>query len=245
MAQASHQKWVSHWAGVGSCCALFVANTITIYIFRRDKTQKMKPIFFSITFLFLFSILSAQEESEEKVIKVEIVKDSSFEAADTFGNNEIRVNFLDLLLFPAFHGYYERIIDENSSYGTGLFVNFGESLSSDVVQRRFAISPYYRLYFLNRRDYGTKGIFVEAFSSFATSKDNDSSNYDELTDSYIERDNIFRVSLGVTFGRKWISRSGYTYEPFFGVGRYLDNQGSIGSNPEAHIRFGLSIGKRY
>ena len=104
----------------------------------------MKSIFFSITFLFLFTTLTAQEQEEEKVIKVEIVKDSSFEAADTFGNNEIRVNFLDLLLFPAFHGYYERIIDENSSYGTGLFVNFGETYSSDVVQRRFAISPYYR-----------------------------------------------------------------------------------------------------
>ncbi|MDG0968101.1 MAG: hypothetical protein P8N93_07310 [Flavobacteriaceae bacterium] len=205
----------------------------------------MKTHLLSIITLFLFAPLCAQEESEEKIIQVEIVKNSSFEAADTFGNNELRVNFLDLLLFPAFHGYYERIIDENSSYGTGLFVNFGESLSSDVVQRRFAISPYYRLYFLNRRDYGTKGIFVEAFSSFATSKDNDSSDYDELTDSYIERDNIFRVSIGVTFGRKWISRSGYTYEPFVGFGRYLDNQGSNGSNPEAHIRFGLSIGKRY
>ena len=101
------------------------------------------------------------------------------------------------------------------------------------------------MYFLNRKDYGTKGVFVEAFSSFATSKDNDSSDYDELTDSYIERDNIFRVSIGVTFGRKWISRSGYTYEPFVGFGRYLDNQGSNGSNPEAHFRFGLSIGKRY
>jgi len=186
-----------------------------------------------------------QEQEEEKVIKVEIVKDSSFEAADTFGSNEIRVNFLDLLLFPAFHGYYEKIIDENSSFGTGLFVNFGESLSSDVVQRRFAISPYYRLYFLNRRDYGTKGIFVEAFSSLATSKDNDDDNYDAMTDTYTDRANIFRFSIGVTFGRKWISRSGYTYEPFVGVGRYLDNRSANGSNPEAHFRFGFSIGKRY
>ena len=76
----------------------------------------MKPFSFSITFLFLFSILSAQEESEEKVIKVEIVKDSSFEAADSFGNNDFRVNFFDLLVLPGFHGYYEKIIDENSSY---------------------------------------------------------------------------------------------------------------------------------
>lgn len=206
----------------------------------------MKSIFFSITFLFLFTTLTAQEQEEEKVIKVEIVKDSSFEAADTFGNNEIRVNFLDLLLFPAFHGYYERIIDENSSYGTGLFVNFGETYSSDVVQRRFAISPYYRLYFLNRRDFGAKGLFVELFSSFASAKDiGDNDLYDVYYDDFDDRDNIFRVSVGATIGRKWITRSGYTFEPFIGVGRYLDSHSSTSGNPEAHLRLGFSIGKRY
>ena len=110
-----------------------------------------------------------EEQEEEKVHKVEIVKNSSFEAANSFGKNEFRVNFFDLLVLPGFHGYYEKIIDENSSYGTGLFINFSDNLSSDIVQRRFAISPYYRLYFLNRKDYGAKGLFVELFSSFISS----------------------------------------------------------------------------
>ena len=107
----------------------------------------MKSIFFPISFLFLFSTLFAQEQPEEKVIKVEIVKDSSFEAADSFGDNESRINFFDLLVLPGFHGYYEKIIDENSSFGTGLFINFSDDLTSDIVHRRFALSPYYRLYF--------------------------------------------------------------------------------------------------
>ena len=187
-----------------------------------------------------------QEQEQEKVIKVEIVKDSSFEAADSFGNNELRVNFFDLLVLPGFHGYYERIIDENSSYGTGLFINFSDNLSSDIVQRRFAISPYYRLYFLNRRDYGAKGLFVELFGSFASAKDMDDNDlYDVYYDDFDDRDNIFRFSVGATIGRKWITRSGYTFEPFIGVGRYLDSHGSSDRNPEAHIRFGFSIGKRY
>ena len=154
----------------------------------------------------------------------------------------MRVNFFDLLVLPGFHGYYEKIIDENSSYGTGLFINFSDNLSSDIVQRRFAISPYYRLYFLNRKDYGAKGLFVELFSSFASAKDmNDYGLYNDFDD----RDNIFRVSVGATIGRKWITRSGYTFEPFIGVGRYLDSQGSNGGNPEAHVRLGFSVGKRY
>jgi len=204
----------------------------------------MKSIFFSIICLFLLTTLTAQEQEEEKVIKVEIVKDSSFEAADSFGNNEFRVNFFDLLVLPGFHGYYERIIDENSSYGTGLFINFSDNLSSDIVHRRFAISPYYRLYFLNRRDYGAKGLFVELFSSFASAKDmDDDALYNVFYNDFDDRDNIFRVSVGATIGRKWITRSGYTFEPFIGVGRYLDS--SSGGNPEAHLRLGFSIGKRY
>ena len=187
-----------------------------------------------------------EEQEEEKVVKVEIVKNTSFEAADSFGNNEIRVNFFDLLVLPGFHGYYEKIIDENSSYGTGLFINFSDNLSSDVVHRRFAISPYYRLYFLNRKDYGAKGLFVELFSSFASAKNmNDDNLYDVIYDDFDDRDNIFRVSVGATIGRKWITRSGYTFEPFIGVGRYLDSQDSNGGNPEAHLRLGFSIGKRY
>ncbi|MGB2100608.1 MAG: hypothetical protein ACPHT9_03535, partial [Flavobacteriaceae bacterium] len=153
----------------------------------------MKSIFFSISFLFLVSTLFAQEQPEEKVIKVEIVKDSSFEAADSFGDNELRINFFDLLALPGFHGYYEKIIDENSSFGTGLFINFSDNLSSDIVHRRFALSPYYRLYFLNRRDYGAKGLFVELFTSFASAKDMyDDYSYDVYSDNFDDRDNIFR-----------------------------------------------------
>ena len=221
----------------------------------------MKKILSFIGIFFILVVINAQEQEvpstteeplitkeqeEEKVFKVEIVKNSSFEAADSFGNNEFRVNFFDLLVLPGFHGYYEKIIDENSSYGAGLFINFSDNLSSDIIQRRFAISPYYRLYFLNRKDYGAKGLFVELFSSFASAKDmNDDYQYDVFYDDFDDRDNIFRVSVGATIGRKWITRSGYTFEPFIGIGRYLDSQDSNSDNPEAHLRFGFSIGKRY
>ena len=125
-----------------------------------------------------------------------------------------------------------------------MFINFSGDYSSNVVQRRFAISRYYRLYFLNRRDFGANGIFVEGFSSFASFKDSDNDKYDVLTESYVERSNIFRFSIGFSSGRKWISRSRYNYEPFVGVSRYLDNRSSNGINPEANLRFGFSIGKR-
>ena len=114
------------------------------------------------------------------------------------------------------------------------------------MHRRFALSPYYRLYFLNRRDYGAKGLFVELFTSFAYAKDMyDDDSYNVYSDNLEDRDNISRFSVGATIGRKWITRSGYTFEPFIGVGRYLDNHSKNKINPAAHLRLGFSIGKRY
>ena len=87
---------------------------------------------------------------------------------------------------------------------------------------------------------------MELFGSFASAKDMDDNDlYDVYYDDFDDRDNIFRFSVGATIGRKWITRSGYTFEPFIGVGRYLDSHGSSDRNPEAHLRLGFSIGKRY
>ena len=202
------------------------------------KTLSFIPIFF------MLAAMNAQEQEvpavpevpsisedkeEEKVVKVELVKNTSFEEPETYGNHEIRLNFFDLLLMPGIHVYYEKIIDANSSYGSGLFFNLG---GDDIIQRRFAISPYYRLYFLNRKDFGAKGYFVEMFGSLATSD--------------YQNDNILRPSVGLTLGRKSVTRSGFSFEPFFGVGRYLDEKYPTSNDyPEIHLRFGFSIGKRF
>lgn len=206
----------------------------------------MKRIFFIISLIIIYAPLSAQEEEiksytelssapeeeeEEKVIKVEVVKNTSFELADTFGDHEIRLNFFDLLIVPGFHLYYEKIIDQNSSAGIALFAR----LKDETIHRNFAISPYYRIYFLNRRDYGAKGLFVETFASLAS-----------VDDAIRESINITRFSVGLTLGRKWISRQGYTYEPFIGFGRYLDGHSNgENSNDPGHLRFGFSLGKRF
>ena len=190
--------------------------------------MKKELIFFIL--ILLYSYTYAQESEEEKVVKVEIIKNNSFEQSDTYGENEFRINFFDLLVVPGLHGYYEKIIDETSSLGAAVYF----SLSADpVVDRRFAISPYYRLYFLDRKDYGAKGIFVEVFASIAGADDHESP------------DTITRFSIGLTTGRKWLTRQGYTFEPFIGFGRYLDGHDDGSDNPGGHLRFGISIGKRF
>ena len=214
-----------------------------IHIFNQKKCKnETRILFFRISFSIHVPLCprATQRKSDQSRSRQRIF----FWNQWYFWRKQDKANFFDLLIFPEFYAYYEKVIDENSSYGTGMFINFSGDYSSNAVQRRFAISIYYRLYFLNRSDFGASGIFLEAFSSFASSKDNNNDKYDVLTESYMERSNIFRFSIGFSLGRKWISRSRYTYEPFVGVGRYLDYRSSNGSNPEAHLRFGFSIGNR-
>jgi hypothetical protein len=82
-----------------------------------------------------------------------------------YGKHEIRLNALDLVVHPAFHIYYERIVNESNGYGVSLFANFGED---NTTYHNFALTPYYRFYFLNRKDFGASGMFVEVFSSFSS-----------------------------------------------------------------------------
>ena len=182
----------------------------------------------------------SEDKEEEKVIKVEIVKNSSFESPEVFGEREIKLVVTDILFVPGLHGYYEKIVDENSSFGFGVLTALDDSVVG--VNRRFAFSPFYRLYFLNRQDFGAQGSFIELFSSFASVRNFE---FDVLLDGYSDSSTVFRFSLGATLGKKWVTRNGYTYETFVGAGRYLDNKDEIGDNPQTHIKLGLSIGKRF
>ena len=182
----------------------------------------------------------SEDKEEEKVIKVEIVKNSSFESPEVLGEREIKLVVTDILFVPGLHGYYEKIVDENSSFGFGVLTALDDSVVG--VNRRFAFSPFYRLYFLNRQDFGAQGTFVELFSSFASVKNFE---FDDLFIGSNDDSTVFRFSLGATLGKKWVTRNGYTYETFVGAGRYLDNKDEIGDNPQTHIKLGLSIGKRF
>ncbi|MGB0260256.1 MAG: hypothetical protein ACPF99_02485 [Flavobacteriaceae bacterium] len=180
----------------------------------------------------LFILFVGYTYAQEDPIKVEIVKDSSFEFADPLGKHELRVNMLDLLVSPALHIYYERVVDASTGYGVSVFADLGDN---EVSYQNFSVNPYYRFYFFNRKDYGARGLFVEAFSSLASVN-----FYDGFFS--VEDQDEFQISLGMSVGRKWVNRNGFTFETFLGFGRYLINPSET---HEVHGRIGVSIGKRF
>jgi hypothetical protein len=189
-----------------------------------------KIIIYSII---LMASLRIYAQEEDNITKVEVV--NQFDNVEVSEKNEVRLNALDLLVHPALSLSYERLVNESNGYGVSIFANFGDN---DTSYQSFNITPYYRFYFLNRKDYGASGLFVEAFSSFS------SVNFDDWYGA--ETANEFQFSMGIGFGKKWVNRNGFTFELFAGVGRYfIDRDTDNYSHPEAHGRIGLSVGKRF
>ena len=186
--------------------------------------------------------------SQEEVQKVEVIKsDAQIEAfTSSLGDRELRVDFLDLLVFPAISVGYEKINNSSSGFGTTLFLNLANSDTNIEWNDKFALTPFYRFYFLKSEDFGGYGIFAEVFTKFVSGKYDSnnglgSNNY--LTGSY------FDIAPGLAVGRKWINRKGFTLELLFGVGRNLlidsDNDNYYNNRTGGTVRAGVSVGKRF
>jgi len=191
----------------------------------------------------LFFIISLTSYSQDKIQQVEVVKTNTQieEFSKQIGTKEFKLDFLDLLVFPALSVGYEKINDSSTAFGTTLFINLGGEDSD--WNDNLAITPYYRFYFLQSEDYGGYGVFAEVFTKFAFG---DAEIYN-LTSSTYNKENYFDMALGLAVGRKWINRKGFTLETLLGVGRnlFFDEESDSRDRSAASARLNISIGKRF
>ena len=191
----------------------------------------------------LFFIISLTSYSQDKIQQVEVVKtDTQIEEfSKQIGTKEFKLDFLDLIVFPALSVGYEKINDSSTAFGTTLFINLGGEDSD--WNDNLAITPYYRFYFLQSEDYGGYGVFAEVFTKFAFG---DAEVYNDISNTSVD-ENYFDMALGLAVGRKWINRKGFTLETLFGVGRnlFFDEESDSGDRSAASARFNISIGKRF
>jgi hypothetical protein len=190
--------------------------------------------------LLLIPLLSSSQEIQQ----VEIVKSEKQveKLTELVGENELKIDFLDFLLFPALTVGYEKSRNSSTAYGATMFINLASDgdIGSDWNDK-FAITPYYRFYFLESQDYGGYGIFAELFGKFTSGKNEyyNNSSPNKVSDSY------FDIAPGLAVGRKWINRKGFTFELMFGVGRNLLYSEDDSNRSAGTIRAGVSIGKRF
>ena len=198
----------------------------------------------------------------QTVQKVEIIKNDN-QISDLFeelGQNELKLDLIDLLGFPAFDINYERILDPYSSFGVGIFLMINDSTSRNWTDK-LTLSPFYRFYFFNKKDYGGAGFFAEIFTKFSFGKHeleyynfNPDPNNPGIDYWEIIEENFFDIAPGAGIGQKWLNKKGWTFEINLGAGRYLLNKDYDTDlngqevnylRPVAVFKGGFSIGKRF
>ena len=215
--------------------------------------MKKLTLFF---FLCYFNIYSQNTIEEIRVIKDDKQIDDLF---DKIGSNELKLDIFDLLSLPALQITYERINDPYSSFGADILLNFSDTNASRSWSDKLAITPFYRFYFFDKRDFGGSGFFAEVFTKLSFGE-SDVEYYYGLNNPNIEpynefvQEDFFDVALGASIGQKWINRKGWTFELSLGIGRYLFNKDPeqlLGGpeirtfRPRVTARGGISIGKRF
>ena len=214
-------------------------------------------------YTYLLILLISISINSQEVQKVEVLKNDNQinELFDELGANELKLDLIDMIALPAFDITYERIKDPYSSFGASLFLNVSDNDSGNTNWTdKVSITPFYRFYFFNKRDYGGAGFFAEIFTKFSFGK-HDVEYYNYNTDQInpgidyweIVEEDFFDIAPGAGIGQKWLNKKGWTFEINLGVGRFLlnkDETSTIGQEitslrPQAALKGGFSIGKRF
>ena len=211
--------------------------------------------------ILFFILLSLTLNGQNNTQNVRVIQDEK-QIDDLFneiGSNELKLDILDILSQPALQITYEKINDPYSSFGADIFLNFNDTNASRSWSDKLALTPFYRFYFFDKRDFGGSGFFTEVFSKFSFGE-SDVEYYYGLNNPNIEpyteikEEDFFDVALGATIGQKWVNKKGWTFELSLGFGRYLfikDPEQLLGGPEITSFRSrgtgrgGFSIGKRF
>ena len=188
------------------------------------QSQNFRNVLILLAF-FIFNHTFGQDVQQVEVLKNDKQVEKLF---DELGDSEIKLDVIDLLAQPALNIGYEKIIDLYSSYGVEVYLNLDKNRSLGSLPEKFSLNPFYRLYFLNKTDFGGRGLFAEVFVKF--------SNEPYYEDGEVKS---WDIAPGVGIGRKWLNKKGWTFEIMAGFGRYLI------SDNEVTLKGGISIGKRF
>ncbi|PIE48566.1 MAG: DUF3575 domain-containing protein [Flavobacteriales bacterium] len=161
--------------------------------------------------------------------------------------HELKANVFNLIIFKSPSFSYEYLIDRESSIGASVLFNLAKQeedetyfLEEPYYNEKFAFTTFYRRYFSHKYAWG---FFLEAFGQYNVQRDNDEV-YDHYREKYIYSDETSdNMAFGIVVGGKFVSRNGFAFEFFGGVGRNIYTSNSDIAT-ELVPRFGVCLGYR-
>jgi len=157
--------------------------------------------------------------------------------SDDVDKHELKLNATNLIIFSYLDGAYERLINEESSFGVSLLFGFSDDALLDDEQRTFSITPYYRQYFSKKY---AKGFFVEGFAMLNSG--DESILITDLNGNVLEDGSYTDLALGISVGGKFVTKRGFVVDLYLGIGRNLLNTDFA---PELVGRGGVTLGYRF
>ena len=199
----------------------------------------MKKFTISVLLFVLVFQLNAQTEN----VEVEEINNRNV------GQNELSLNVLNVLIFGALEGSYERILNDNTSLGFEVFAkvfnkNEGEDVDlSKVYAKDFSVTSKFK-YFL-KEDVKASGFYGEAFGMISDgTNDKEIDRVDPLTGQThtVEEERAFTdFALGFGIGGKFVAKQGFLMDVSFGLGRNLFHKDS----PDIVVLPSASVGYRF
>lgn len=164
---------------------------------------------------------------------------STFSQESTPKKNELKINMSNLIGFKWMDIGYERILNEESSFGVGTLFSLDPNIDGIDEYRTFSITPYYRHFFSGKY---AQGFFVEAFTMLHSGKEKyyayaDFPPYETINfeEKYTD------LAAGISIGAKFVTKRGFIAEIYAGIGRDLLGNSDL----EIVGRGGVSIGYRF
>lgn len=149
----------------------------------------------------------------------------------SFGNNELRINSLWLMMGSVGLSY-ERILNNNTSFGLVIEKPFDKY----TFQREFTVAPYYRVYLSKRK---ASGFFMETNLTVYRER-YESDDYYSYWPEVSSHE--YGAGLGIALGGKFITEKGFVLDIYAGIGKALNNPSHI---EKIFGTGGVSIGKRF
>jgi len=144
---------------------------------------------------------------------------------------EVSIDIADALVMKTLEFSYEYYIGPQNSIGISALFNFNDSNSDFTYNEDTMVTPYFRHYFTNNRNWNYFGELFLGINSGEKQINSSRDNTKKYTDG----------AVGVSVGLKYISNGGLVVSPLLGLGRNMFSEDSYEVVPRA----GLNIGYRF
>ncbi len=170
--------------------------------------------------------------------------------------HEVKTNVLGLI-FNQFGLTYEYVLDDNMGI-VGSLAYFTPPSSFSYDYQAISFTPEFRYYF--NPDEDADGYFVGGYLKYRNTTTDEYPGIDTtgFGSFRLVKQTTNGVALGITTGRKWVTRSGFMFETWVGFGRYLFVSETYGDDYEPNdfdnatddlpawdIRLGATVGWRF